>query len=160
MLQYEQSLSSQKTIIITLSPIIYAPEDLSTINTTAANAAASGIGIGNQGLEKSDPINFAEGTTCYGGNWCVNFPKYVGEVHTEQQTLSHSDPSNQSQTGSLAGPPNLLVFATSHGTQILELYFDDWMCTYDTGWSGYNTYSACNGAGYPPAFAAAAAQIN
>jgi hypothetical protein len=34
------------------------------------------------------------------------------------------------------------------------------MCTYDSSWSGENTYSACNAAGYPAVFAAAAAQIN
>jgi hypothetical protein len=158
MLLYEQSLNSQHAIIITLSPIIFSPDDVATSNTTAANAAASGIGIGDQGLSKNDPINYAEGNTCSGGNWCANFPMYVGEVPTEQQTLSDSDPTNQSQMGSLA--PSLLTFATSHGTDILELYFDDWMCTYDNSWSGVNTYSACNTAGYPAVFAAAAAQIN
>jgi hypothetical protein len=158
MLQYEQAQSSPKSLLVTLSPIIYAPEDLSTIDTTAANAAASGVGIGNQGLEKSDPINYAEGNPCYGGDWCANFPKYKNEVSTEQQTLSDSDPTNSSATGSLA--PTLLTFATTHGTGILEIYFDDWMCTYDSQWSGENTYAACNSAGYPTVFAAAAAQIN
>jgi len=160
MLQYEQSLGTSKAIILTLSPIIYSPEDLTTIDTAAAKAAASGIGMGNQGLEKNDPINFSEGKPCYGGDWCANFPKYISEVPTEQQTLSDSDPTNQSQMGSLA--PSLLTFATSHGTEILEIYFDDWMCTYDSAWNGnnHNTYSACTGAGYPAVFAAAAAQIN
>jgi ASPM-SPD-2-Hydin domain-containing protein len=158
MLQFEQSQNSPKALIMTLSPIIYAPEDLGTIDTTAANAAAAGVGIGNQGLEKNDPINYAEGKPCYGGDWCANFPKYQGQVSTQQQTLSDSDPTNQTQMGSLA--PSLLTFATNHGTGILELYFDDWMCTFDTAWSGENTYAACNSAGYPAVLAAAAAQIN
>lgn len=158
MLQYEQTLHSSKALLVTLSPIIYAPEDLSTMDTTAANAAAAGVGIGSQGLNKNDPINYANGQPCYGGDWCVNFPKYDNKVSTQQQTLSDSDPTNQSQMGSLA--PSLLTFATSHGTGILELYFDDWMCTFDSSWSGMNTYAACNSAGYPAAVSAAAAQIN
>jgi hypothetical protein len=65
---------------------------------------------------------------------------------------------NTSQMGSLA--PNLLTFATGQGAGILELYFDDWMCTYDSSWSGFNTYAACNSAGYPAAVSAAANKIN
>jgi len=165
MLEYEQSLNSPHALILTLSPILYGePEDTTTINATAGNAAAAGIGIGNQGLGQNDPTNYFSGQPCYGGNWCANFPKYASQVATtEQQTLSDSSPSGQTQnnmTGSLAGPPNLLTFATSLDTKVLELYFDDWMCTFDTSWSGENNYSACKNAGYPAAFAAAAAQIN
>jgi hypothetical protein len=158
MLQYEESLQSPKALIVTLSPIIYSPVDITTMDTTAANAAASGIGMGSQGLSKNDPINYANGNPCYGGDWCANFPKYKNQVSTQLQALSDSDPTNASQMGSLA--PSLLPFATNHGTGILELYFDDWMCTYDSSWSGMNTYAGCNSAGYPAAFAAAAAQIN
>jgi hypothetical protein len=165
MLKYEQSLNSTHALVLTLSPILYGePEDTTTINATAANAATTGIGIGNQGLDQTDASNYSQGQACYGGNWCANFPKYADKVATtEQQTLSDSSPSGQTSsnmTGSLAGPPNLLTFATSLDTRILELYFDDWMCTFDTSWNGQNSYSACKDAGYPAAFNAAAAQIN
>jgi hypothetical protein len=160
MLQFEQSLSSPNAIIVTLSPIMYSPNDLSTPDAIAANAAALGIGIGNQGLRKSDLANYAAGKPCYGGDWCANLSKYQGQVSTELQTLGISDPTNAnaSQIGSLA--PTLLPFATDHGASILELYFEDWACTYDSSWSGTNTYTACNSAGYPAAFSAAASKIN
>jgi hypothetical protein len=158
MLQFERSLHSSKPIIITISPIIFSPDDLSTPDATATNAVAAGIGFGNQGLQKSDPLNYANGDPCYGGDWCANFQKYKGQLPMELQTLSGGDPTNTSQMGSLA--PSLLTFATGQGAGILELYFDDWMCTYDSSWSGVNTYAACNSAGYPAAFSAAANQLN
>jgi hypothetical protein len=157
MLQYEQSLGSPKAIIITISPIVFSPVDLSTPDATAANAVANGIGFGNQGLQKSDPLNLAAGFPCYGGDWCANFEKYRGQVPLELQTLFYSDPTDASQTGSLM---NLLPFATTQGAQILELYVDDWMCTYDPSWNGNNKYSACAAAGYPVVFSAAALQVN
>ena len=157
MLQYERSLNSPKLIIITTSPIVFSPVDLTTPDATAANAVANGIGFGNQGLQKSDPLNLAAGVRCYGGDWCANFEKYRGQVPLELQTLFYSDPTDASQTGSLV---NLLPFATTQGAQILELYVDDWMCTYDSSWNGNNTYSACNAAGYPGVVSAAAIKVN
>src|SRR5205807_3956758 len=94
MLAFEQTLHSPTAILITLSPIMFSPNDLSTPNATAANAAAAGIGMGSQGLRKNDPINYAAGQACNGGNWCVNLPKYEGQVATELQTLGVSDPTN------------------------------------------------------------------
>jgi hypothetical protein len=156
--QYEQSLSSPKAIIITISGIQFGPPDFTTPDATAQNAANAHIGLGNQGLNKNDPINFAAGKSCAGGDWCANFQKFKGQVPLELQTLSASDPTNANQMGSLA--PNLLTFATGLGAQILELYVDDWMCTYDSSWNGNNTYGACTAAGYPAVFSAAAAHIN
>jgi len=158
MAQYEQSLNPGKPIILTISPIQFSPVDLGTPDATATNAVAAGIGFGNQGLQKSDPINYGNGQPCYGGDWCANIQKYQGQVSLELQTLSMSDPTNTNQMGSLA--PSLLTFATGLGARILELYIDDWMCTYDNSWNGNNTYAACTSAGYPAVFSAAAAQIN
>ena len=160
MVDYEQSLSSPKEIIITMSAIQFGPDDLSTPDATAQNAAAVGIGLGNQGLQKDDPTNFAAGKPCAGGDWCANFQKYQAQTPPlpfELQTLSKSDPTNTDQTGSLAV---LLPFATTHWARILELYVDDWMCTYDSSWNGNNTFSACTGANYPAIVSAAATQIN
>jgi hypothetical protein len=158
MLLYQQSLNSQKPLIVTISGIQFGPDDFDTPNQTAINAIAAGIGLGNQGLQKSDPIFFSKGQPCAGGNWCANFQTYLGQQPLELQTLSASDPGNRSQTGSLA--PGLLTFSTGLGATILELYVDDWMCTYDTSWNGANTYAACKAAGYPDEVAAAAGQIN
>jgi hypothetical protein len=157
MFQYEHSLHSPKTIATTLSPIVTSGRDTTTPDATATNAVAVGIGIGNQGLQKGDPLNFAAGLPCLGGDWCANFAKYKGQVPLELQTLNYSDPTNASMVGSLT---ITMPFAISLGTDTLELYVDDWMCTYDTSWNGNNTYSECAGAGYPDAFKTAAAQIN
>jgi len=157
MFRYQQSLNSPKMIATTLSPIETSGGDTTTPDATAANAVAGGMGIGNQGLQKNDPTNFAAGQSCFGGNWCANFVKYQGQVPLELQTLNYSDPTDASIVGSLT---NTLPFATSLGAQILELYVEDWLCTYDSSWSGNNTYSACSATGYPVVFSAAAAQIN
>jgi Abnormal spindle-like microcephaly-assoc'd, ASPM-SPD-2-Hydin len=157
MTQYEGILNSPKAIIITTSPIMYSPDDLHTPDAIAADAAGAGVGFGNQGLGKNDPINHAAGNPCYGGDWCANFQKYKGQVPLELQTLSYSDPTDVSQTGSLA---NTVPFAVTMGAQILELYGEDWFCTYDSSWKNINTHAACTAAGYPAVFAAAAAKIN
>jgi hypothetical protein len=157
MVHYEESLSSPKAIIMTISPIQFGPVDHSTPDAVAAAAAAAHIGFGNQGLDKNDAINYANGIACYGGDWCSNFKRYHGEVPLELQTLFYSDPSNGSQTGSLV---NSVPFATTMGVNILELYAEDWMCTYDSSWNNNNTYAACTSAGYPAVLSAAAAKIN
>jgi len=161
--QFEGSLASPKTILITMSGIQFGPPDFSTPDATAQNGVNAGLGLGNEGLNKNDPNNFANGRPCDGGDWCANFQKFKGQVPLELQTLSFSDPTGDCPsttpcTGSLA--PNLLTFATGLGAQILELYVDDWLCTYDSSWNGNNSYPACNAAGYPAVFSAAAAQIN
>ena len=160
MIQYEKLLNSPHPIMITTSGIQFGPSDLSTPDATASYTATDGIGFGNQGLQQNDPINFAAGKPCSGGDWCANFQKYEGQnppLLLELQTLSLSSPTNVAPTGSLA---NLLPFATGLNARVLEIYVDDWMCTYDSSWSGNNTYSACTTAGYPAAFNAAAGQIN
>jgi len=157
MLQSERSLSSVRQFGTTMSPIVTSGSDLVTPDAIASDAVALKVGIGSQGLQKSDPANYAAGPACLGGDWCANFAKYKGQVPLELQTLNYSDPSDANVVGSLV---NTVPFATGLGTQILELYVDDWMCTYDSSWNGNNTYSACTAAGYPAIFSAAAAQIN
>ncbi len=83
MFQYEHSLNSPKQIATTLSPIETSGGDTTTPDATATNAVAAGIGIGNQGLQKSDPANFNANQPCLGGDWCANFVKYRGQVPLE-----------------------------------------------------------------------------
>jgi hypothetical protein len=108
-------------------------------------------------LSKNDPINFAAGKPCLGGDWCANFQKFRGRVPLELQTVLYSDPTNAGHTGSLV---NLLPFAIVAGADILELYPDDWLCTFDPNWRGVNSYSACASAGYAAAFLGASGRIN
>ena len=65
----------------------------------------------------------------------------------------------KSQLASQYGTSRCRV-ATSLGTEILELYVDDWLCTFDSNWTGRNKYGECAAAGYPAAFIAAAGHIN
>jgi len=184
MLQYMHSLHSPKTLQVTISPIQPSPIDLSTPNLTAANAVAAGIGIGNQGLQRNDPMNYGQGRECKGGNWCANFAKYRGQVNLELQTTGVSDPNqtnddlrgnqgrrfrgrgpgrqpgmgtNENRTGSLA---NILPFATERGVNILELYYEDWMCAFDPGWDVEPLYQDCQRAGYPEVLRKIAGQLN
>jgi len=157
MFQYEASLSSSIHFGTTMSPIVTSGTDLVTPDSIAADAVASGVGIGNQGLQKSDPANYAAGVPCAGGNWCANFVQYKGEVPLELQTLNYSDPTDANVVGSLTGT---MPFAVSLDTNILELYVDDWMCTYDTSWNGNNTYASCTSVGYPAVFSDAAGKLN
>jgi hypothetical protein len=157
MSQYMHSLNSAKPLMLTISPIQYAPIDLTTPDAEAANAAAAGVGFGNQGLNRNDPLNTAAGRPCPGGDWCANFQKFRGRVPLELQTVLYSDPTNAGHTGSLV---NLLPFAVTAGAEILELYPDDWLCTFDSTWNGVNTYVGCTAAGYHAAFLGAADHIN
>jgi hypothetical protein len=157
MAEFMHSLNSPKPVMFTISPIEYTPIDLTTPDAEAANGAAAGIGFGNQGLGRHDPINYAAGKPCYGGDWCANFQKHRGQVPLELQTVLYSDPTNAGQTGSLV---NLLPFAVTIGADILELYPEDWLCTFDSGWRSLNTYTACTSAGYAAAFLDAAGRIN
>jgi hypothetical protein len=157
MSQYMHSLNSAKPVMLTLSPIRYDPIDLTTPDAEAANAAAAGVGFGNQGLNRVDPLNAAAGRPCPGGDWCANFQRFRDRVPLELQTVLYSDPTDASTTGSLV---NLLPFAITGGADIIELYPDDWLCTFDSAWRGVNTYPACTSAGYHAVFLDAADRIN
>jgi hypothetical protein len=118
---------------------------------------AAGIGLANQGLQHSDIADFNANQPCLGGDWCASFEKLHGQVPLELQTISTSDPTG-TVAGNRAGSLSTLVpFAIERHARILELYVQDWLCTFDTTWSNYGD---CTTAGYAATFASAAAALN
>jgi hypothetical protein len=82
-------------------------------------------------LESSD-VNNCAGSTA---DWCELFQTYHGQVPLELQTIGQSCPSdpNSCPTGSLV---TLLPFAVSNDTTILEIYYQDWLTAFDSGYPG------------------------
>jgi hypothetical protein len=155
MLAFESSVANGRQIGTTTSPIETTGTDVAAPDAIAAAAVAGGITIGNQGLAKQD---LPPHSSC-GGDWCKLFAKYRGASSLELQTILYSDPTNASATNTTGSLVDLLPLATSAGAQVVELYPDDWLCTFDPTWNGLNTYATCSTAGYANAFATAAAAI-
>ena len=111
-------------------------------DVAAPVAAASHIGLGNQGLQASDVGN------CVGANadWCNNAAAFANRVPVQMQTFNQSCPVGASgcsdvsvQTGAL---PPLLTFAMQHHAAIVELYQNDWLTAYDPTNPYYGVYGA------------------
>jgi hypothetical protein len=97
-------------------------------------AAASGIGIGSQGLQASDLTNYANGQST-ANDWAANFQAYPKVLH-QLQTNTESDPtkSGLNATGSWV---DLLPFVGQHCPQpcVFEGYLGDYRGTYQPGYS-------------------------
>ena len=139
MLNYEGSLHSSKKLLVSITPI--SGVGVSVDDFIAPIAIANNMSFGNQGLESSDITNFP---SC-GGDWCNLFAQYHPAV-TELQTLGQSCPASSgcpNQLSADTGPlPPLLPFATAHGANDLELYYQDWLIAYDPNYSGNSVYGA------------------
>ena len=91
-------------------------------------AVLDNFGFGNQGLQRSDITNYANGLEC-NANWCGKFNQYTGLVPLEMQTAVLSDPTCTglesicaNLTGSLI---DLLPFADTRLVTIFEIYEGD-----------------------------------
>jgi hypothetical protein len=75
------------------------------------------------------------------------------------QFANTTDPNGGGTVGSATV---LLPFALSLGVQSLEIYSNDWLCTYDSKWvgPGNNNFSSCQTAGYPATFSNGASSLN
>lgn len=135
----------------------------------ASDAFSNGQSIGTQGFQLNDITHFAVGPVCTNfpppgcaGDWCQNFTTFLtpyAELQTTTQTcptLAIDCPSNTVTTGSLSVLAPFAAARTLNGTSIpaYEIYFGDWLCTYDPAYIGPPTYAECQAAGYPAAFAA------
>ncbi len=161
MSDYLGSLRSAKLITFSLSEINHVHPDESTPDAAAASAVAAGLAIGNQGWRESDSATYASGGRC-SGDYCRLFDLYRGQVPFElQSVLASNPPPTSGMTGGLVA---MFPFAMDRGAQILEIYLDDWLCTFDSGYSppsgSGSTHATCVAAGYPAAFTAAAAKLN
>jgi hypothetical protein len=147
-----------------LSPTEYGtgsvPIDYQTPDQAAAIAVDAGFAIGNQAWREGDSATYAANGHC-GGDWCALFDLYRGQVALELQTVAGTDPGPfDGGTGSLA---RMLPFALQRGAQILEIYNEDWLCSFDATYLGfppYHSYAECVDGGYPEALTAAAGQLN
>jgi hypothetical protein len=154
MANYQHNLGFATQLSFSLSPIQYEPTiDKTTPDHTAAAAVAAGLAIGNQGWRASDQDTYAAGQPC-SGDWCALFDTYRGQVPLQLQSTRASNPDGTGTTGSLVP---MLSFAIARHAQILEIYADDWLCTYDPT---DPRAAACATAGYAAAFASAAARLN
>ncbi len=132
MMDYEKSLDSPKQLMVSL--IGQEPEMSVEI---AKHAVKDGLALGIQGLKAEDMQDYKAGRTCK-GNWCQLWGKYGGKVPLELQSLTKSEPDG-SGTGSMV---DLLPFALSLHTQIVEIYIPDWLVAYDPSDPQYPRYHA------------------
>lgn len=166
LIQYIASKQFATPISFSLSPIVYAPAaevDYATPDMTAALAVPAGFGIGNQGWRATDSVS----GPC-AGDYCNLFAQYMRRVPLELQSTLASTPkgvTSDNMTGSLA---TMIPFAISVQAQILEIYTDDWRCTFEPAFAGDMsstpsypaTHADCVAAGYPATFATAAQTLN
>jgi hypothetical protein len=135
MLDYEKSLKSPKQLMVGINTF-GQPPDLSFADAVAERAIDDGIAIGSQGLAEADMRNHESGAAC-AVDWCRNFEKARGKVPLELQTLKASNPDRGGRIGSIV---DLLPFALKLGTQIFEIYPEDWFVAYDPSSPEYGQY--------------------
>lgn len=135
MLDYEKSLNSPKQLMVGINTF-GQPPDVGFAQAVADRAIENGIGIGSQGLSATDMRNEESGSPC-AADWCRNFHKAQGKVPLELQSLKASNPDRAGPIGSIV---DLLPFALKLGTQIFEIYPDDWFVAYDPSSPQYEQY--------------------
>ncbi len=128
---YEAGRPHTNPVMLGLGP--YNPDDtapsfLEFPDWEATLAASLGLGIGNQGLSRTDKPNYTAGKACKGGDWCANFDRYYGVVPLYLQQIGNSCPDDSCLTGSL---DEILPFAVTRHTQILEVYDSDLSIAYN-----------------------------
>ena len=119
-------------LLVSITPVTGA--GTVTDDFIAPIAVAQNMSFGNQGLESSDIADFPN---C-GGDWCNLFNQWSPNI-AELQTIGQSCPANTTCVNSQAsatGPLTpLLPFATAHGSNDLELYYQDWLIAYDPSYA-------------------------
>ncbi len=135
MVNYEgNTVGSTSRLLVSITPINGESPNTETDDFIAGVASQFGISFGNQGLESSDITDFP---SC-GGDWCNLFGRYH-PLTAELQTLGQSCPTGTACVNSLAtstGPlPPLLQFATAHGANDLEIYYQDWLIAFDSNYA-------------------------
>jgi hypothetical protein len=163
---FVKTLNSQKKFKLALNLTDYTmgQEDWSTPDAEAAAYAADGLAFGSDGWQESDVSRYEAGDQCLGGDWCAMFDKFKGQVFLFLQPVTMSDPTGSgSTTGQTESLAPSIPFALQRGAQLLEIYYQDWLCTFDPTWmdtTDNNTYNECSASGYPSAFQSAASTIN
>lgn len=128
MLVFEANNNTGKQLMVGMTPM----NGNAVPDFIAATAVPLKIGIGSQGLAKSD-VNNCSGATA---DWCNLFTLYTGQVPLELQTVGQSCLDNSCPTGSL---DNVLPWAVSNKATILEIYYQDWLTAFDPTYSPYDS---------------------
>lgn len=128
MLNYEGTLNSPVQLLDGITPM-GNPND-QVPDFAAPIAVQNSIGFGSQGWQLSD-VNNCSGSTA---DWCELFAQYTGQVPLELQTYLQSCPDNSCTTGSLV---DLVPWAVSNHATVMEIYWQDWLVSYDPNFPGY-----------------------
>ena len=153
MITFEHSLNSSKTLLVSITPV--AGAGTVTDDFIAPIAVQNGVSYGNQGLESSDITDYPN---C-GGDWCNLFaqdPPVIKELQTIGQSCPTGTTCANQQAASTGPLPPLLSFATLHGANDLELYYQDWLIAYDPAYASSVGVDSTQAAEYQAAIHAAA----
>lgn len=111
----------------------------------ASAAVSNGFGLGAESLSVAsdigDNVLSAGGSPC-SNDWCALFSQYRTASVLGLQTLSQSDPnclgapSTCNQTSSLL---TALPFGTQRRANVFEVYYQDLLCAYDSGYTNSTT---------------------
>lgn len=129
------------------------PPNAAYSDCEALYATQNNFGFGTNGLQLTDPSNYASGdadvddTTSCSSDWCYNFNLYfLNGTINYLQTLTTTDPTNgagapaaaaaSSATGALT---NLLTFASQRHARVSEIYPCDALFAFTTTWAGLPT---------------------
>jgi hypothetical protein len=137
MLEYEKTLTGTKQLMVGINSFGH-PEDLGFADAVAERAARNGIAFGSQTLAIEDMHSEENGSPCQ-VDWCRNFHRFKGHVALELQTRKESNPDGSGVVGSMV---DLVPFALKMGTQILEIYPEDWYVAYDPSSPDYEQHHA------------------
>ncbi|MDP9051591.1 MAG: hypothetical protein M3O31_12870 [Acidobacteriota bacterium] len=133
MVQYEGTLASPKQLLVSITPV--TGTGILVDDFMAPIAVASGLSFGAQGLQASDISNYPN---C-GADWCNLFARFPNTPVREMQTLAQSCPVGTTcvnSLSSLTGPLDPLIpFALAHGSNDLEIYYQDWLIAYDSAYA-------------------------
>lgn len=92
----------------------------------ASLAAQYGIGLGQEGLQKSDMTNYQNSQPCT-VNWCGFFQQYPNAPLHE---LQFSQPTCADNSCAIGSPIELLPFAKARGANVVELSIQDLSIAY------------------------------
>ncbi len=152
---YEGSLGSDHRLVASMSY-----DDME--NGGAAVAAAAGVGVGMEGMNKASADAVLTRQPCPNANWCAYYSALAGHTPLYVQMYSTTDPSGDLHTTppshqEITGPLTpLLQAGIALHTQIFEIWPADWLLALDPSYPGYATYHTA----YVNALTAAAAVVN
>jgi len=134
MIGFLGSLHSGRQLVIGLN----VGTNLPPITQEAQEAAARGIGFGEESLAGPEAADILSGRPCDQFNWCQLNTQYAGRVPLYVQSLYATSP-NSAKPGEGPLPP-LLEAALKVHVQIFEVYTSDLLLAFDPSFHNYAQY--------------------